>query len=50
MNGCTAVRYTILTHVFKLFLYTRVIIRTKHARRKTSHSVTAVVLALYTSS
>ena len=38
MEGCTTVRYPLLTHVFTTFLTTRVIIRAKNALCKTTQS------------
>ena len=49
VKGCTTIRYPLLTYVFTTFLNMRVIANTKHALRKTTHSLTAVVPALRTS-
>ena len=49
VKKCTTIRYTLLTYVTTTFLVMRVIVTTKHALRKTTHSITAVVLAYRTS-
>ena len=49
VKACTTIRYPLLTYEITTFLIMCVIVSTKHALRKTTHSLTAVVLALRTS-
>ena len=49
VKGCTTIRYPLIAYVITTFLITRVIVNTKHALRKKTHSLTVVVLALRTS-